>query len=58
MPTRILEENRDKPDVFNINCVDPLDRSALIAAIENENADLIRLLLEFNIQVKVGTPCQ
>ncbi|XP_026279150.1 transient receptor potential protein [Frankliniella occidentalis] len=49
---KLLEDNKDKPDVLNINCVDPLDRSALIAAIENENADLIRMLLDYNIQVK------
>lgn len=50
---RLLEENKDRPDLLNINCVDPLNRSALIAAIENENYDLIVLLLEMEIQVKV-----
>ncbi|XP_023246118.1 transient receptor potential protein isoform X2 [Copidosoma floridanum] len=49
---RLLEENKDRPDQLNINCVDPLNRSALIAAIENENYDLIMLLLEMGIQVK------
>lgn len=39
---------------LNINCVDPLNRSALIAAIENENIELIRILLEFEILVKDG----
>lgn len=34
--------------------MDPLNRSALIAAIENENIELIRLLLEEGIQVKVS----
>ncbi|PSN38237.1 Transient receptor potential protein [Blattella germanica] len=47
-----LEEHKDLPDELNINCVDPLNRSALIAAIENENIELIRILLEWNIQVK------
>lgn len=32
--------------------MDPLNRSALIAAIENENIELIRLLLEEGIKVK------
>lgn len=32
--------------------MDPLNRSALIAAIENENIELIRLLLESGIHVK------
>lgn len=50
---RLLQENKDHPEILNINCVDPLDRSALIAAIENENIELIKLLLELGIQVKV-----
>lgn len=48
----LLEENKDKPEELNINCVDPLNRSSLIAAIENENIELIRLLLESGILVK------
>lgn len=31
--------------------MDPLNRSALIAAIENENIELIRILLEAGIKV-------
>ncbi|XP_058806872.1 transient receptor potential protein isoform X2 [Phymastichus coffea] len=50
---RLLEENKDHPEILNIDCVDPLNRSALIAAIENENIDLIYLLLEMGISVKV-----
>ncbi|KAG7202406.1 hypothetical protein KM043_018722 [Ampulex compressa] len=49
---RLLEENKDHPEILNINCVDPLNRSALIAAIENENIELIKLLLDLGIQVK------
>lgn len=37
-----------------MNCVDPLNRSALTAAIENENAELMHLLLDCGIEVKVG----
>lgn len=48
----MLDELKEKPEVFNINCVDPLNRSALIAAIENENIELINILLDYNIQVK------
>lgn len=48
----LIAEYKDKPTEFNINCVDPLNRSALIAAIENENIELIRLLLEADIKVK------
>ncbi|XP_050457755.1 transient receptor potential protein [Cataglyphis hispanica] len=49
---RLIEENKDHPELLNINCVDPLNRSALIAAIENENIELIKLLLELGIEVK------
>lgn len=48
----MIAEFRDNTDELNINCVDPLERSALIAAIENENIELINLLLEEGIQVK------
>lgn len=49
---KLIAEFRDQPEELNINCVDPLERSALIAAIENENIELIRLLLEEGIEVK------
>ncbi|CAH0386100.1 unnamed protein product [Bemisia tabaci] len=49
---RIIAEHKDHPELLNINCVDPLNRSALIAAIENENIELIRVLLELGIEVK------
>ncbi|KAM7361813.1 transient receptor potential protein-like isoform 1-T4 [Cochliomyia hominivorax] len=47
----IIDSNKDFPDRFNINCVDPMNRSALISAIENENFDLIIVLLEKGIEV-------
>lgn len=50
---RLLEEYKETPESLDINCVDPLNRSALIAAIENENVELIRILLEAGIKVKV-----
>lgn len=49
---KLIQDYKDRPEELNINCVDPLERSALIAAIENENIELIRLLLEEGIQVK------
>lgn len=49
---KLIEEFKDNPDELNINCTDPLERSALIAAIENENIELIRLLLDEGIEVK------
>ncbi|XP_063989103.1 transient receptor potential protein [Diachasmimorpha longicaudata] len=48
---RLLEEHKGHPEILNINCVDPLNRSALIAAIENENIELITILLELGIAV-------
>lgn len=50
----LIAEFKDQPDELNINCVDPLNRSSLISGIENENIDMIRLLLEAGILVKVG----
>lgn len=50
---RLLEEHKGHPETLDINCVDPLNRSALIAAIENENIELINILLELGILVKV-----
>ncbi|XP_034937713.1 transient receptor potential protein [Chelonus insularis] len=49
---RLLEEHKGHPEILNINCVDPLNRSALISAIENENIELIKILLDWGIQVK------
>lgn len=52
---RLINQYSDNQDVFDINCVDPLNRSALIAAIENENIELIKLLLDAGIRVKVSS---
>ncbi|CAG9767035.1 unnamed protein product [Ceutorhynchus assimilis] len=51
---RIIDEYKSQPEEFDINCVDPLNRSAIIAAIENENIELIKLLLNEGIKVKDG----
>nr|XP_040566985.1 LOW QUALITY PROTEIN: transient receptor potential protein-like [Lepeophtheirus salmonis] len=40
------------PQMFDINCTDPLGRSALSIAIINENPELMELLLDVNIEVK------
>ncbi|XP_050551804.1 transient receptor potential protein isoform X2 [Spodoptera frugiperda] len=49
---RLIDQYISQPEVLDINCVDPLNRSALIAAIENENIELIKLLLISGIKVK------
>ena len=36
---------------ININCVDPLGRTALLIAIENENIEMIELLLMYNVEL-------
>ncbi|XP_026168571.1 short transient receptor potential channel 4b [Mastacembelus armatus] len=36
---------------ININCIDPLGRTALLIAIENENLEIIDLLLSYNVHV-------
>lgn len=51
---KLIQEYKDRPEELNINCRDSLERSALIAAIENENIELIRLLLEEGIEVNVS----
>lgn len=40
-----VKENEKKPGTFNINCLDPLGRTALIVSIENENMEMIDMLL-------------
>ncbi|VDK87579.1 unnamed protein product [Litomosoides sigmodontis] len=46
---RKLLEIHKSTGAFNINCLDPLRRSALHIAIENDNIELIELLLDYNI---------
>ncbi|KAK3099549.1 hypothetical protein FSP39_006161 [Pinctada imbricata] len=36
---------------LNINCVDPLGRTALLVAIENENIEMIEVLLSYNVEL-------
>ncbi|XP_076467628.1 short transient receptor potential channel 4-like [Babylonia areolata] len=36
---------------ININCVDPLGRTALLIAIENENIEMIEMLLRNNVEI-------
>ncbi len=35
---------------INIDCVDPLGRSALLMAIDNENLEMVELLLEYKVR--------
>jgi hypothetical protein len=36
---------------LNVNCVDPLGRTALLISIENENIEMIELLLSYNVEL-------
>lgn len=47
----MIQEYANNPQELDINCVDPLNRSALVTAIENENIELIQILLEEGIRV-------
>jgi hypothetical protein len=37
---------------ININCVDPLGRSALLMAIDNENLEMVELLINHRVDTK------
>lgn len=47
-----LEKSNQELSTLNINCTDPLGRSALLIAIEYENIEMIELLL--NNHIKIG----
>lgn len=47
---RILQEVNEENDHININCVDPLGRSALLMAIDNENLDMVELLINYKVK--------
>lgn len=39
-------------EYININCVDPLGRSALLMAIDNENLEMVELLITYSVDTK------
>lgn len=56
MAPQIEQQEKEKGDyngpVFNINCTDPIGRSALLMAIDNENLDMIELLVECGVEMR------
>ncbi|KAM4047098.1 short transient receptor potential channel 4 [Anomaloglossus baeobatrachus] len=49
-----VKQSLEEAEIYfriNINCIDPLGRTALLIAIENENLELIELLLSYNVYV-------
>lgn len=37
---------------LNVNCIDPLGRSAIFMAIDNENFEMMKLLVDHNVETK------
>ncbi|XP_046673620.1 transient receptor potential-gamma protein [Homalodisca vitripennis] len=50
--TRRMMQRAQETDYININCVDPLGRSALLMAIDNENLEMVELLIEYKVDTK------
>ena len=48
---KAIKAYKSKPRLFDINCLDPLGRSALSITIINENPEMMELLLQEGIRV-------
>lgn len=42
----------EETNYININCVDPLGRSALLMAIDNENLEMVEVLINHKVDTK------
>ena len=47
----MLADSRENGSI-NIDCVDPLGRTALLMAIDNENLEMVEVLLENKVETK------
>ena len=47
----MLQNSRENGTI-NIDCVDPLGRTALLMAIDNENLEMVEVLLENKVETK------
>ena len=47
----MLQDSRENGTI-NIDCVDPLGRTALLMAIDNENLEMVEVLLENKVETK------
>ena len=47
----MLQKARDT-GYIDSNCVDPLGRSGLLMAIDNENLEMVELLIEYRVETK------
>ncbi|XP_011315127.1 transient receptor potential-gamma protein isoform X3 [Fopius arisanus] len=48
---RMLQKAQEDKSI-NMNCVDPLGRSALLMAIDNENLEMVELLIKYKVDTK------
>ena len=46
----LLQRTQNCTPPLNINCVDPLGRTALLMAIDNENLEMVELLIENKVR--------
>ena len=51
----MLESEKDSGQL-DINCCDPLGRSALLMAIDNENLEIIEMLLDNKVRAIYSSP--
>lgn len=49
---RRMLQKAQETGYININCVDPLGRSALLMAIDNENLEMVELLINHRVDTK------
>ena len=49
---RMVKALSGKKNIFDINCTDPLGRSSLVIAIENENLEMMQFLIESGIEAR------
>lgn len=47
-----MMQRAQETEYINVNCVDPLGRSALLMAIDNENLEMVELLIEHRVQTR------
>lgn len=45
-------QKAEETGYINLNCVDPLGRSALLMAIDNENLEMVELLINHRVDTK------
>lgn len=50
--SRRMLQKAQETGYININCVDPLGRSALLMAIDNENLEMVELLINYRVDTK------